>query len=66
MHTSPHTECLGLRLQPAAKERVAALLPLCADKRHRVRVAAVRAVGVTMHQGAHEMILEMVAFRWVL
>ena len=39
------------------------MLPLATHKRHRVRVAAVRAVGAVMHQGAHEMILEMVAFR---
>ncbi|KAG1672600.1 hypothetical protein FOA52_002080 [Chlamydomonas sp. UWO 241] len=54
---------LGMRLQPAAKELVACLLPLTTHKRHRVRVAAIGAVGATMFQGAHEMILEMVAFR---
>jgi hypothetical protein len=54
---------LGLRLQPAAKELVACMLPLTTHKRHRVRVAAIGAVGATMFQGAHEMILEMVAFR---
>jgi hypothetical protein len=56
-------ESLGLRLQPVAKELIAALLPLTTHKRHRVRAAALQAVGRTMHQGAHEMILEMVAFR---
>ena len=61
--STPLTDALGLRLQPAAKDLVATVLPLATHKRHRVRVAAVRAVGAVMHQGAHEMILEMVAFR---
>ncbi|KAG2499196.1 hypothetical protein HYH03_002777 [Edaphochlamys debaryana] len=56
-------EHLGLRLQPVAKQLVAALLPLTTAKRHRVRVAALQALRPTMHQGAHEMILEMVAWR---
>ena len=59
------SDALGMRLQPAAKDLVASVLPLTTHKRHRVRVAAIRAVGAIMHQGAHEMILEMVAFRWV-
>ncbi|KAG2440366.1 hypothetical protein HXX76_004471 [Chlamydomonas incerta] len=56
-------EALGLRLQPVAKQLVAALLPLTTAKRHRVRLAALGALRPTMHQGAHEMILEMVAWR---
>ncbi|GFR41385.1 hypothetical protein Agub_g2068, partial [Astrephomene gubernaculifera] len=56
-------EVLGMRLQPVAKQLVAALLPLTTAKRHRVRVAALQALRPTMHQGAHEMILEMVAWR---
>ncbi|KAG2455132.1 hypothetical protein HYH02_000951 [Chlamydomonas schloesseri] len=56
-------DALGLRLQPVAKQLVAALLPLTTAKRHRVRLAALGALRPTMHQGAHEMILEMVAWR---
>jgi hypothetical protein len=41
---------LGTRLQPVAKQLVAALLPLTTHKRHRVRVATVRALGPLMHQ----------------
>lgn len=41
---------LGLRLQPVAKQLVACLLPLTTAKRHRVRVAALQALRVTMHQ----------------
>ncbi|GIL43408.1 hypothetical protein Vafri_1181 [Volvox africanus] len=56
-------EVLGLRLQPVAKQLIASVLPLTTAKRHRVRIAALRALRPTMHQGAHEMILEMVAWR---
>ncbi|EFJ44828.1 hypothetical protein VOLCADRAFT_106220 [Volvox carteri f. nagariensis] len=56
-------DVLGLRLQPVARQLVAAVLPLTTAKRHRVRVAALQALRPTMHQGAHEMILEMVAWR---
>lgn len=56
-------ELLGLRLQPVSKQLVATLLPLATAKRHRVRVAALQALRVTMHQGAHEMVLEMVGWR---
>ncbi|GLI68794.1 hypothetical protein VaNZ11_013291 [Volvox africanus] len=56
-------EVLGLRLQPVAKQLVAVVLPLTTAKRHRVRIAALQALRPTMHQGAHEMILEMVAWR---
>ncbi|KXZ56414.1 hypothetical protein GPECTOR_1g369 [Gonium pectorale] len=56
-------EALGIRLQPIAKQLVAAVLPLTTAKRHRVRIAALQALRPTMHQGAHEMILEMVAWR---
>ncbi|GLC35967.1 hypothetical protein PLESTB_000524400 [Pleodorina starrii] len=56
-------DVLGLRLQPVSKQLVAALLPLTTAKRHRVRIAALQALRPTMHQGAHEMILEMVAWR---
>ncbi|PNH12703.1 HEAT repeat-containing protein 2, partial [Tetrabaena socialis] len=56
-------DALGPRLHPIAKQLVASLLPLTTAKRHRVRVAALQALRPTMHQGAHEMILEMVAWR---
>ncbi|GIL99070.1 hypothetical protein Vretimale_4331 [Volvox reticuliferus] len=56
-------EVLGLRLQPVAKQLVAAVLPVTTAKRYRVRIAALQALRPTMHQGAHEMILEMVAWR---
>lgn len=39
-----------MRLQPMAKQLVAALLPLTTHKRHRVRVAALQALGPLMHQ----------------
>ncbi|MEW5306836.1 MAG: hypothetical protein WDW36_009274 [Sanguina aurantia] len=59
----PGQPALGLRLQPVAKELVAAVLPLTTHKRHRLRVAALRCLRPIMHHGAHEMILQMVAFR---
>ena len=46
-----------------AKQLVANVLPLATHNRHKVRVAAIQAVRATMFQNAHEMILEMVAFR---
>jgi hypothetical protein len=39
-----------MRLQPAAKQLAAALLPLTTHKRHRVRIAALQALGPLMHQ----------------
>lgn len=54
---------LGLRLGALAKELIASLLPLTTHRRFKVRVAAVEAVQVVMHLGAHDMILEMTAFR---
>lgn len=39
-----------MRLQPVAKQLAAALLPLTTHTRHRVRVAALRALGPLMHQ----------------
>jgi hypothetical protein len=59
----PPAGILGLKLQPVAKQLVANALPLATHNRYRVRVAAVQAVRATMFQNAHEMILEMVAFR---
>jgi hypothetical protein len=46
----PFPAALGLRLQPVAKQLVAALLPLTTAKRHRVRVAALQALRPSMHQ----------------
>lgn len=54
---------LGRRLQPTAKEVTAAVLPLTTHRRKAVRCAAVRAVRDLMFCGAHEMLLEMVAWR---
>ena len=34
-----------MRLQPAAKQLVAVVLPLTTHKRHRVRIAALQALG---------------------
>jgi hypothetical protein len=51
------------RLQPASKELVAAVLPLTTHRRKAVRCAAIRAVRELMFCGAHEMVLEMVAWR---
>lgn len=41
---------LGMRLAPHVKPLIAALLPLTTHKRHRVRVAAVKAVSRVTHQ----------------
>jgi hypothetical protein len=51
------------RLQPVSKELTAAVLPLTTHRRRAVRCAAIRAVRELMFCGAHEMILEMVAWR---
>ncbi|KAF5842633.1 armadillo-type protein [Dunaliella salina] len=55
--------CLGMRLHSVSKQFVAQLLPLTTHKRHTVRIAALQAIKVVMHQNAHEMILEMIAWR---
>ena len=39
-----------MRLQPVAKQLVAAVLPLTTHKRHRVRIAALQALGPLVHQ----------------
>lgn len=39
-----------MRLHGVSKEVVAALLPLTTHKRHRVRIAAIQALKVVMHQ----------------
>lgn len=49
-HAPPPAASLGMRLQPMAKRLAAALLPLTTHKRHRVRVAALRALGPLVHQ----------------
>lgn len=54
---------MGRRLQPVSKGLVATLLPLTTHRRHRVRIAAVEAVRDVVFVGAHEMILEMIAWR---
>ncbi|GBF95342.1 hypothetical protein Rsub_07770 [Raphidocelis subcapitata] len=54
---------LGVRLHPVSKQLAAALLPLTTHKRHRVRIAVLRALGPLLFQGAHEIILEMVGHR---
>ena len=54
---------LGRRLQPASKELTAAVLPLTTHRRKAVRCAAIRAVRELVFVGAHEMVLEMVAWR---
>eukprot|EP00892_Ulva_mutabilis_P010543 jgi/Ulvmu1/7861/UM004_0092.1 len=66
----PTCDCLAAlarqlrrRLQPAAKQLVADVLPLTTHRRKAVRCAAVRAARQLMFCGAHEMILDMVAWR---
>ena len=54
---------LSRRLQPASKELTAAVLPLTTHRRKAVRCAALQAVRELMFVGAHEMILDMVAWR---
>lgn len=54
---------LRRRLQPVSKQLVADVLPLTTHRRKAVRCAAVRAVRQLMFCGAHEMILDMVAWR---
>ena len=54
---------LGARLQPVSKELVADVLPLTTHRRKAVRCAGVRTVRQLVFCGAHEMILEMVAWR---
>jgi hypothetical protein len=54
---------LKRRMQAAAKELVAATLPLTTHNRSAVRCAAVQAVQYIVPCGAHEMILDMVAWR---
>ena len=54
---------LGRRLQPVSKELVASVLPLTTHRRKTVRCAAIGAVKQLVFCGAHEMILEMVAWR---
>ncbi|GMH40548.1 hypothetical protein BSKO_08452 [Bryopsis sp. KO-2023] len=55
-------EKLGHRLYQISKELVAMVMPLTTHKRQKVRVEAVKTVKVLMHQGAHEMILEITSF----
>jgi len=54
---------LGRRLQPLSKQLVAWIAPLTTHRRHRVRVAAVRALQEVVMVGAHEMILELIAWK---
>lgn len=54
---------LRRRLQPVSKQLVADVLPLTTHRRKAVRGAAVRAARQLMFCGAHEMILDMVAWR---
>jgi len=54
---------LGRRLQPVSKKLAWTFMPNLTHKRARVRVATLRALRGLMHCGAHETILDMVAFR---
>jgi hypothetical protein len=56
-------QTLRRRLQPVSKELTASVLPLTTHRRKAVRCAAIQAVRVLIFCGAHEMILEMVAWR---
>jgi len=57
------TRALGKRLHAHGKAMVATMLPLTTHRRYRVRLAAIAAVRELMYVGAHEMILEMIAWR---
>lgn len=66
----PTCNCMALlarqlrrRLQPVSKQLVADVLPLTTHRRKAVRCSAVRAVRQFMFCGAHEMILDMVAWQ---
>ena len=52
----------GMRLFRISKDLLAAVAPLAQRRQQRVRVAAIRAIGSLVKCGAHEMILELVAF----
>ena len=54
---------LGKRLQPVCKELTAQVMALLTHRRKAVRCAAIGAVRRLMFCGAHEMLLEMVAWR---
>jgi hypothetical protein len=57
------TTHLGRRLQPVSKKLAWTFTPNLTHKRARVRVATLRALRGLMHCGAHETILDLVAFR---
>lgn len=66
----PTCSCIALlaqqlrrRLQPVSKQLLADVLPLTTHRRKAVRCAAVGAIRQVMFCGAHEMILDMVAWR---
>lgn len=48
--SSEPAACLGMRLHSVSKQFVAQLLPLTTHKRHTVRIAALQAIRVIMHQ----------------
>ena len=54
---------LGRRLQPIAKKLAWTFTPNLTHKRARVRVETLKALRVLMHCGAHETILDLVAFK---
>lgn len=54
---------LGKRLQPVCKQLTAQVMALLTHRRKAVRCAAMGAVRRLMFCGAHEMLLEMVAWR---
>jgi hypothetical protein len=54
---------LGRRLQPVCKELTAQVMGLLTHRRKVVRCAAIAATRRLMFCGAHEMLLDMVAWR---
>lgn len=52
-----------LRIVQVAKEFVAVVGPLTLHKHSRVRIAAIQTLTKLIHCGAHEMILELLAFQ---
>lgn len=54
---------VGRRLQPVSKQLTADVMPLMTHRQKAVRCAAMRAVRKLVFCGAHEMLLDMVAWR---
>lgn len=56
-------DVFGMRLHQISKEFVTNVAPLLLHRHSRVRVAAIETLSKLIQCGAHEMILELVAFQ---